>query len=310
MVFLKRIFLLIVTNLAILIVLSIFFSIITSVFWISLWEGKQMNMFVLLVYAFIFGFLASFISLLLSRWIAKKMYGIVLIDPEKLYTYSPKERKLYEIVARLSEKHGIAVPEVGIYESEDPNAFATGFSKNSSLVAVSTALLENLSDEALEGVIGHEMAHIINGDMVTMTLIQWVMNVFVIFISHVLANIISNIISKFFQEEEEGGFFYSLIYYIVVTILELIFGILASLIVLAFSRYREYRADADSAFMVGKQKMIAWLESLKLLLERDTIETKDAFATMKISGKTLSWILEIFSTHPDLDKRIERLKSL
>ena len=254
----------------------------------------------LFIYAAIIGFSGSLISLMLSRWSAKMMYGIEPIREERLMDYSAREQLLYTIVAKIAKNNGINMPEVGMYESEEMNAFATGASKNSALVAASSGLLLKMDAEEIEGVIGHEMAHVLNGDMVTMTLLQGVLNTFVIFASRVIGSIIDRALSK--DDKETNG----IGYYLSVFILEIVFGIIANLVLMAYSRHREYQADEGSAKMLGKARMIKALK--RLAAERDAIiPDKDSrFAAMKISSKS-SW-LTVFSTHPDISDRIRRLE--
>lgn len=291
---LKRIWLFILTNLAVILLLTVIFFVLENIFWIKLTGNTYY-----LVFAAVIWFWGAFISLLLSKWTVKQFYDLTFITQENLEQLDAKERVVWDTVVQLSERYNIKTPEVGIYVDSDPNAFATWPSKNNSLVAVSTGLLEHMDIKAIEWVIAHEMAHILNGDMVTMTLVQWVINTFVIFLARIVANIISN----FF--DEEMGF---LAHMIVVMILEMIFWIIASIVVMAFSRHREFKADEWSAFYVGKEKMIAGLEALKRLQDLAQ-DDKERFATMKISTKSKSWFMMLFSSHPDLETRIENLRS-
>ncbi|MDD3302638.1 MAG: protease HtpX [Candidatus Gracilibacteria bacterium] len=299
----KRIFLFFITNIAIIVLLGIVLAIVENVFGIKL-SGIGQTYLNIFIYAIIIGFAGSFISLFLSKWTAKRAYNIKLINQYELSSISRKERLVFDIVYDLSNKHGIKLPEVGIYESREPNAFATGATKNSSLVAVSTGLLNIMEENEIKGVVGHEMSHIFNGDMVTMVLLQGVMNTFVIFLSRVIANIVNSYFSK--DEEGNGGYF---IYYIVSMILEIVLGILASIIVMGFSRYREYKADEGSARLIGKENMIAGLKALKKMIS-STSGDNSKLATMKISTKTKGGLLALFSSHPDIDDRIEALERL
>ena len=228
------------------------------------------------------------------------------ITQQNLSTFSKKEQLVYNTVYELSRKSGIKMPEVGIYISDEPNAFATWATKNSSLVAVSSGLLENMTDDEIVWVVAHEVAHITNGDMVTMTLLQWVINTFVIFAARVIASIADKFLSSSDEERSSGP---SWVYFVVSIVLEIVFSILASIVVMKFSRYREFRADEGSAKYVGKEKMIAALEKLKKLQEYMLTDDSDKLATMKIGSKKRSWIFALFSSHPDLDERIENLKS-
>ena len=231
---------------------------------------------------------------------AKKAYKIQLFNLENLSTLSPKERLVYDTVSDLAERNHIKIPEVWIYTSKDPNAFATGPGKNNSLVAVSSGLLESMDNDAIEWVVAHEMAHILNGDMVTMTLLQWVINTFVIFISRVIGQIVASRV-----DEKASG----MVYILVSIVLEIIFGILASMIVMKFSRYREFRADEWSARFVGKNKMIKALQALQKMQEK---APKDSgkFATMQISTRWKSGFKKLFSSHPDLSDRIRNIEDL
>ncbi len=291
----KRVGLFLLTNIAVMVLLSIVVFILERFFWISLsWNGY------IFVVAIVIWFGWAFISLALSKWMAKRAYNIVLITSDNISSLDKKERIVWDVVSDLADRNHIKMPEVGIYKDMDPNAFATWATKNSSLVAVSTWLLESMDEAAIEWVVAHEMAHILNGDMVTMTLLQWVLNTFVIFFARVVANIISN-----FLDEELSW----LAYYGVVILLEIIFGIFASIIVMAFSRHREFKADEWSAKFVWKEKMIAGLQALKKMQHLAWWE-KSKLASMKISTKKKWWIMALFSSHPDLDDRIKKLEEL
>ncbi|MBW7954773.1 protease HtpX [Candidatus Gracilibacteria bacterium] len=295
----KRIILFLLTNIAVIAVLSIVIFIVERVTGISI-SGYSSSYVSIFLYALIVGFTGSFISLLISRWTAKKAYGVVLVDINNIKNFNPKMGKVFQTVKILADQNHIVMPEVGIYESNDPNAFATGPSKNKSLIAVSSGLLDLMNENEIDGVIGHEMAHILNGDMVTMTLLQGVLNTFVIFISRVLANIFNNI---------TDGKFGNLGYFLVSLVLEILFGILASLIAMSFSRYREFRADEGSARFLGKDKMIAGLRALQKM-QNIASGDDEKLATMKISTKKRFGILRYFSSHPDLEDRILRLENL
>ena len=277
----KRVFLFILTNLAIICVVTIIFMIIQSVFGVTVtpYIGQGYGSLVpLLIFSAIFGFGGALISLAISRWIAKWTYSIRLLNQAHLLNYSEKEQTVYMIVEMIARQNHISMPEVGVYESDDPNAFATGATRNSALVAVSTGLLAAMTRDEIEGVIGHEMSHILNGDMVTMTLLQGVLNTFVIFLARVIGYIVDTMILR---DEDGNGFGYMIIVFILQTIL----GILASLILMAFSRHREYRADAGSAQILGRDRMIRALRRLKLITEHMEATTgDDHLATMKIAG--------------------------
>lgn len=296
---LKRIWLYLLTNIAIIAVLTIVIAVLENIFGIEI-SGYSTSYVSILIYALIVWFTGSFLSLLMSKWMAKKAYNIELITGQNLHQISQKERLVYDIVEKIAQNHHIKMPEVGIYKDTDPNAFATGATKNSSLVAVSTGLLELMNEDAIEWVIAHEMAHILNWDMVTMTLLQWVVNTFVIFISRILANIFDNV---------TDGKFGGLGYFLVNIILQILLGILASLIVMWFSRHREYKADEGSARMVGKEKMIAGLRALQAM--KNLASPDDSkFATMKISTKGRKGFMKLFSSHPDLEERILKLQNM
>ncbi|MBT1063659.1 protease HtpX [Bowmanella sp. Y26] len=286
----KRVLLFVATNLAVVLVLSIVMNLVFSFLNID-----PRGMGGLLVFASIFGFGGAFISLLMSKWIAKRSVGAHVIERPANHT----EQWLVETIARLAKQSGIGMPEVAIYHSPDMNAFATGANRNNALVAVSTGLLENMQQDEVEAVLAHEVAHIANGDMVTMTLLQGVLNTFVIFLARVIANIIDNATRSNNSEGGLGG----LAYFAIVFVLEIVFGILASIIVMGFSRYREYRADAGSASLVGRNKMIAALQRLKYSQESKLDGNLMAFG---IRGK--SAMAELFLSHPPLEKRIQALQ--
>ena len=210
------------------------------------------------------------------------------------------ERIVFNTVQKIAQSNGIKMPEVGIFNSPTPNAFATGATKNSSLVAVSTGLLEAMDQDEIEAVVGHEMAHILNGDMVTMTLLQGVMNAFVIFFARIIANIVSNALS-----DRDGGLG-RFAEFGIIMVLQIALGFLASMVVNAFSRHREFKADAGSAKYLGRNKMIKALQKLQSFKTTGPMAKNKNFATMAISGSVKS----LFSTHPPLEKRIEALKAL
>ena len=295
----KRIFLFMMMNIAVIALITVVFAVLEHFFGIRL-DLYGFNYLSIAIYSAIIWFSWAFISLALSKWMAKKSYWIVPINPDDVYSLWTKEQIVWNTVKELAERNNIEMPEVGIYNSPEPNAFATWASKNSSLVAVSTWLLEIMDKEAIEWVVGHEMAHILNWDMVTMTLLQWVLNTFVVF----LARIISNLIASRLDEWLSG-----IAYFLIDLLLQILFWLLASLIAMKFSRYREFRADEWSARFLWKEKMIAWLQALKRM---QNMAPKDewSFATMQISTKTKWWIMALFSSHPDLDDRIKALEEL
>lgn len=288
----KRILLFLVTNLAVVLVLGIVLNIVFSVLGISMNSISG-----LLVFAAIFGFGGAFISLLMSKWIAKRSVGAQVITQPS----NEVERWLVETISRQAKEAGIGMPEVAIYHAPEINAFATGAKKNDSLVAVSSGLLDNMTRDEAEAVLAHEVSHIANGDMVTLTLIQGVVNTFVIFLARLVAGVIAN----FGSSDDEGESMSGLAYIATVFVLEMVFGILASTIVMWFSRQREFRADAGSATLVGKEKMIAALERLKQGREPELEGTMMAFG---INGKR--GMSELFLSHPPLEKRIAALRAI
>lgn len=289
----KRIFFFILTNVLVLTTISIIFMLTGAGSYI---ENGGINFGSLLIFSAIIGFTGSFISLLMSRWMAKKMMNVKVIDPDG--PMNSQERQIVDMVHRMSRAAGITkMPEVGIYHSPEVNAFATGPSKNRSLVAVSSGLLQEMDDAAVEGVIAHEVAHIANGDMVTMTLLQGVVNTFVVF----LARIAAFIASRFVKEEMAP-----IVHFIAVIVFQIAFSILGSIVVFAFSRYREFHADRGGADLAGKDKMVHALRSLQAYTNRVTEEKDSAIASLKINGKRKS---SLFSTHPDLNERIRRLEA-
>lgn len=289
----KRIALFVGTNLAVIIVLSVVLNILMAVLGVDF--GSYQG---LLIFAALFGFGGAFISLLMSKWMAKRSTGAQVITQPRNET----ERWLVETVKAQARKAGIKMPEVAVYQSPEPNAFATGPSKNDSLVAVSSGLLHAMNKDEVEAVLAHEVSHVANGDMVTLTLIQGVVNTFVIFLARVVAGFINNALRGNQQGGGNtigGGF----AYYGIVIVLEILFGILASIIVMYFSRQREYRADAGAAKLVGAGKMVSALERLKGGRESQLDSTMAAFG---IKGKVAK--SELFLSHPPIDKRIAALK--
>jgi len=286
-------------NAAIMVVITISFYLVERFFGISL-STHTWGYIGMFISAAIIGFAGSFLSLAISKWMAKRAYKMTFLTEENEWTLSEKERIVYSTVISLARANSIKTPEIGIYIDSEPNAFATGPSKNNSLIAVSTGLLEWMNKDAIEWVVAHEMAHILNWDMVTMTLLQWVLNTFVVFISNILTNIIDNML------DEKMWFFARMG---VVIFFQLLLWILASLIANKFSRYREFKADAGSAKYVGKDKMIAWLQALKNM---QNLASSDEWkmAAMQILTKKRTWFMALFSTHPDLDDRISALENL
>ncbi|EIJ71458.1 protease HtpX [Pasteurella bettyae] len=279
-----RILLFLATNMAVLVVFNIILS-LTGI--------QSRDAMGLLIMAGLFGFTGSIISLLMSKRSALAATGAEIITTPQ----NDVERWLVQTVHSQAQKAGLPNPEVAIYHSNDVNAFATGPSKTNALVAVSTALLNNMTRDEAEGVLAHEVSHIKNGDMVTMTLLQGVLNTFVIFAARMIAKVASS--SR--DGESNTG-----MYYTVSMVLELVFGFLASMIAMWFSRFREFRADAGSAQLVGKQKMIAALKRLQTIHEPQ--ETEGQLAAFAINGKR-GGLASLFLSHPPLEKRIEALEN-
>ncbi|MDO6687783.1 MULTISPECIES: protease HtpX [unclassified Agarivorans] len=288
----KRILLFLGTNLAVVLVLGIVMNIVFSALGIS-----TQSIGGLLVFCAIFGFGGSIISLLISKWMAKRSTGAQVITTPR----NEIESWLVNTVAKQAKAAGIGMPEVAIYHAPDMNAFATGAKRDAALVAVSTGLLENMNREEIEAVLAHEVSHIANGDMVTLTLIQGVVNTFVMFFARIIANLISSSMSN---NNENGQGMGTLAYIATVFVLEMVFGILASIIVMWFSRQREYRADEGSAKLVGKEKMINALQRLGGSREPEMEGSMMAFG---INGKRA--MSELFLSHPPLEKRIAALKA-
>jgi len=290
----KRIFLLIVTNFAVLAVLSVSMQLLGIDRMLA--QDAGLNLQGLLLMAAIFGFGGSFISLLISKWMAKRATGAKVVEVPSNTT----ERWLVDTVKRQADKAGIGMPEVAIYDAPEINAFATGWNKNSALIAVSTGLLQNMTQDEAEAVLGHEVSHVANGDMVTLTLIQGVVNTFVIFLSRVVGFLVDRMLLK--NERGHGPGFW-----ITTIVAELVLGILASIIVMWFSRYREFRADAGGASLAGRNKMIAALERLKLNHEQPA-QLPDAVKSFGISGGVGGGLKRLFMSHPPLDERITALR--
>lgn len=298
--FLKRIILFLATNLAIILIVTALIFVLERYFGVQVTPNLNNGYQSLFLFALIFGFAGSFLSLAISRWMAKRAYNIEPMSESRLMDYEPKAQLVYTIVAQLAKQNDITMPEVGVYESIDPNAFATGPSKNKSLVAVSTGLLNSMTAPEIEGVIAHEMSHILNGDMVTMTLLQGVLNTFVIFFARIIGSIIDKTV---FKNEEGQGWGY----FLTVMILEIALGILASLVLMAFSRYREYRADEGSSRLVGKDKMILALKRLQYIVANKEIVDDGKLATFKIHSE--KGFMTLFMSHPDLGDRIKNLEN-
>ena len=293
----KRIALLILTNIAIVVMLGIVRNVVSLLTGITFGQmaGKSLNITSLLVFAFVVGFAGSIISLLMSKSMAKMSMGVQMID-----TDNPQpglETWLVGVIRQLSDKAGIKMPEVGIYEGE-PNAFATGATKNSSMVCVSTGLLRLMNQKEVEAVLGHEISHAANGDMVTMTLVQGVMNTFVVFISRIVGWVVDR---QILRNEEEGP---GIGYFITSIVMDIVLGFLAGIVVAAFSRWREYHADAGSAKLLGSSEpMIAALQRLETMTPA---ELPGAVKGFGISGG----IGSLFASHPSCEDRIAALRKL
>jgi heat shock protein HtpX len=268
-------------------------------------RGYGLDIQSLLIFCLVWGMGGALISLALSRQMAKWMMGVRLMDPN---TKDSEQQRLVATVHQLCREARLSsMPQVGIFESPEPNAFATGPTKRRSLIAVSTGLLRRMSQHELEGVLAHEITHITNGDMVTMTLIQGIVNAFVMFLARLLASVFSGL-GKSRSQNSSGSYFS---YMILVFFFEVIFMILGSTVVCWFSRFREFRADKGGANLAGKEKMIAALECLQRMQDvRDPHMDKAAIAAFKISSGKRSGFRLLFSTHPALEERISRLKSL
>jgi heat shock protein HtpX len=287
----KRIFLFLLTNLAIVVTLSVVLGILSALGF-NVYGGGYEG---LAIFCFVWGMGGAFISLLMSRWIAKRATGVTLVDGR---TGRAELDWLYATVARLTQQANLPMPEVGVYDSPEVNAFATGPSKSKSLVAVSSGLLRSMRQEEVEGVLAHEVAHIANGDMVTMTLLQGVINAFVMFFARLIAFGV--------RQGSDSRNSYAMSWMLMI-VLEIVFGMLGSLITAWFSRQREFRADRGGATLAGRSNMIAALR--RLAANRELVDpSHQALATFKING-TRSWMV-FFSTHPPLEQRIAALERL
>jgi heat shock protein HtpX len=287
----KRVLLFLATNLAIVLVLSITMRLLGVEPYLN---ANGLNLTSLLIFATVMGFGGSFISLAISKWSAKRAMGVQVIEAPSNST----EFWLVETVRKYSTTAGIKMPEVGIFDTPEVNAFATGMSKNSSLIAVSSGLLQQMTRPEAEAVIGHEIAHVANGDMVTLALIQGVVNTFVMFLSRVIGHMVDRIVFK--TERGQGPAFF-----VTMIVAELVLGILASIIVMYFSRQREFRADRGGAGLAGRSNMIAALERLNSLHPAPLPEKLAAFG---ISGGGGNGIKRLFMTHPPLEERIATLR--
>lgn len=290
-----RIFLFLATNAAVLVLISVVFQIF-GIEGILAENGVDLNLQALLVMSAVIGFGGSFISLAMSKMMAKRGMGVQIIEQPSNST----ERWLVDTVRRQAQQAGIGMPEVGIFQAPEPNAFATGMRRNNALVAVSSGLLQNMNTDEVEAVLGHEMTHVSNGDMVTMGLIQGVVNTFVIFLSRVIGHVVDRVVFK----TERG---YGPAYFITSIVAQIFLSILASMIVMWFSRRREFRADAGGASLAGRGKMIGALQALQRAHEPKDLPGE--FAAFGIAGGIGSGIKRLFMTHPPLEERIAALKA-
>jgi len=287
-----RIFLFLATNAAILVVVSIIFNVLGLSSALDA-QGIDLNLNALLVMSAIIGMAGSVISLAMSKWSAKNAMGVHVIERPQNQT----EQWLIDIVARQASQAGIGMPEVGIFQTPEANAFATGMSRNSALVAVSTGLLQNMNADEVEAVVGHEISHVANGDMVTMALMQGVVNTFVYFFATIIGHVVDRVVFK----TERG---YGPAYYITQMVAQIALGILASMLVMWFSRYREFKADAGGANLAGREKMIGALRALQRGHEAEDLPGQ--LAAFGINGGGMS---KLFMSHPPLEERIAALQN-
>ena len=292
----KRVLLFLATNIAILLVLSITLRLL-GVDRMLAESGGALNLNALLIFAAVIGFGGSFLSLAMSKFIAKRMTGAQVIEQPRNQT----ETWLVETVRRQARAAGIEMPEVAVYQAPEINAFATGMNKNKALVAVSTGLLQSMSQEEAEAVLGHEVSHVANGDMVTLALIQGVVNTFVVFIARVIGHVVDRVVFK--NEEGHGP-----AYWVTTIVAELLLAIVASMIVMWFSRYREFRADAGGARLAGRDKMIAALERLRRAHEPSQLPNQ--MAAFGINGGIGQGLRRLFMSHPPLEQRIAALQAV
>ncbi len=289
-----RIILFLATNIGILLVLSISMRLL-GIDSLLEQQGGGLNLTGLLIFAAIFGMGGAFISLAMSKWLAKKSMGVHLIETPSNAT----EQWLLGTVERQAFQAGIAMPEVGIFNTPSPNAFATGMNRNAALVAVSTGLLEHMDKGEVEAVLGHEVSHVANGDMVTLTLVQGVVNTFVIFFSRIIGHMVDRIVFKVERGHGPG-------FWIGTIVAQVVLSIIASIIVMWFSRYREFRADAGGAELAGRNKMIGALRRLQRASQPEPLP--DEMAAFGISGSKVAGWKKLFMTHPPLEERIEALE--
>ncbi|MBM4202280.1 MAG: protease HtpX [Gammaproteobacteria bacterium] len=292
-----RILLFLLTNAAVLLLISLIFQALGLGQFLDQ-QGVHLNLQSLLIFSGMIGMSGSLISLVMSKWMAKQSMGVHVIGAPRNAT----ERWLVDVVARQATGAGIGMPEVGIFESPDPNAFATGMSKNDALVAVSTGLLQTMNADEVEAVLGHELSHVANGDMVTLGLLQGVVNTFVYFFATIAGHLVDRVVFR--SEDDRGG--YGPAYFITQMVAQILLSILATMIVMWFSRWREFRADAGGARLAGRQKMIAALRALQRA--HDPQELPGEFAAFGIGGGMSGGFSQLFMSHPPLEERIEALQ--
>jgi heat shock protein HtpX len=290
----KRILLFLATNLAIVVLLGIILRLIGFEGILDA-RGVDLNLGALLAFAAVVGFTGSFISLAMSKWTAKRMMRVRVISQPS----GPAENWLVNTVRQQAQLAGIGMPEVGVFDSPEPNAFATGARRDAALVAVSTGLLQSMSQKEAEAVLAHEVSHVANGDMVTLALIQGVVNTFVIFLARVVGHTVDRVVFR--NEQGHGPAFW-----ITTIIAELVLGLLATIIVMWFSRQREFRADAGGARLAGREHMIGALERLRA---RHPGPLPDKMAAFGIAGDLGSGLRKLFMTHPPLEERIAALRA-
>jgi len=290
-----RIFLFLATNAAVLVLISVVFQVL-GIEGILAENGVDLNLQALLVMSAVIGFGGSFISLAISKFMAKRSMGVQIIEQPGNNT----EQWLVETVRRQAQQAGIGMPEVGVFQSPDPNAFATGMRRNHALVAVSSGLLQNMDAGQVEAVLGHEISHVANGDMITMGLLQGVVNTFVIFLSRIIGHVVDRVVFK----TERG---YGPAYFITSIVAQIFLSILASMIVMWFSRHREFRADSGGASLAGRGKMIGALQALQRAHEPKDLPGE--FAAFGISGGLGAGVKKLFMSHPPLEERIAALRA-
>lgn len=290
-----RIVLFLATNAAVLVLISIVFQLL-GIEGLLAENGVDLDLGALLIFSAVIGFGGSFISLALSKWLAKRSTGVQLIDKPR----NNSEQWLLDTVKRQAQQAGIGMPEVGIFNSPQPNAFATGMNRNNALVAVSSGLLQQMNADEVEAVLGHEISHVANGDMITLGLVQGVVNTFVIFLSRVIGHIVDRVVFK-----TQSG--YGPAYYVTSIVAQIFLSILATMIVMWFSRRREFRADSGGASLAGRSKMISALDALRRAQKPENLPGElEAFG---ISGKIGTGFKRLFMSHPPLEERIQALQS-